>query len=332
MDLFITLDYELFLGTKTGTPENCLIRPMDELCKVAGKHNFKFVIFVDAAYLLRMSQLKHKCAQLQKDYDLVTSHIKSLVDNGHDIQLHFHPQWMYSSYNNSTCEWDLDNKHYKLSDMKQIFAFESFGAAKRLLDEIVGHKTYAFRAGGYCLDSFPEYKRLFKANNIIIDSSVARNLYENKTAHQYDYRDTPISTLYKFSNFLTKDEPTGEFIELSISSVKICFLDYLVRVRKQQKTYNPTMVYKDGVSMNSSEKVSLVEKTLRLLKGKIYLACIDGISSTMLPFYFKQTKDNTYVLIGHPKNATDDSVARLDKFLEENANAICFKTTKDLLT
>ncbi len=31
MNVYFTLDYELFLGEKTGTPENCLIRPMDEL-------------------------------------------------------------------------------------------------------------------------------------------------------------------------------------------------------------------------------------------------------------------------------------------------------------
>ena len=304
---------------------------MKELCAVADKIGFKFVIFVDAAYVLRLSQLKNRYLQLQKDYNLVTNHIKSLADKGHDIQLHFHPQWMYSTYNESTCDWDLDKKHYKLSDMEQSFAFESFGAAKRLLDEIIGYKTCAFRAGGYCLDSFPEYRRLFKENNIIIDSSVARNLYKDKTAHKFDYRKVPQSTLYKFSNFLTDEEPNGEFIELSISSVKIGIYYYLTRVRKQQKKYKPTIVYKDGVSMNSSEKVSFFEKILALLKGKVYLACIDGISSTMLPYYFESTKDNIYVLIGHPKNATDESILYLEKFLNKNAGMICYKTTKDLL-
>ena len=86
MNIFITLDYELFLGIETGTPENCLVRPMEELCKVADKHSFKYVIFVDAAYLLRMKQLKDNHPQLEKDYQLVSNHVRILAGQGHDIQ------------------------------------------------------------------------------------------------------------------------------------------------------------------------------------------------------------------------------------------------------
>ena len=330
MDIFITLDYELFLGKKTGTPENCLIRPMEALCSVADQIGFKYIIFVDAAYLLRLSQLKDKCPQLLADYDLVTNNIELLAEKGHDIQLHFHPQWLYSSYNNVSKEWDLDFQHYKLSDMEHDFAFESFRSAKQLLDDIVGYKTYAFRAGGYCLDSFSDSPRLFSENGICIDSSVARNLYENRAAHNFDYRRVPQSTEYKFSNNVTKESENGCFTELSISSIKVNFLQYLTKVRKLQKSYNPKVVYKDGFSINEAEKESYLNKLFGLLKGKVYLACIDGVGSTMLPLYMNYAIDNKCVLIGHPKNATDSSISIIKRHLKNNQNNICYKTTKDL--
>lgn len=331
MDLFVTLDYELFLGRKTGTPENCLIKPMNELCAVADKIGFKYVVFVDAAYVLRLFQLKDQCIQLQEDYNIITKHIKSLVDKGHDIQLHFHPQWLYSSFDNISREWKLDLLHYKISDMEPNFALETFGAAKRLLDEIVGYTTCAFRAGGYCLDTEMGIQSLFKENKIKIDSSVARGLFENKSAHKFDYRTVPPSTIYRFNDDVKKEVANGDYIELSISSVKIRLFEYFRRVKKLQKTYKPSIVYKDGTSMNSLEKVSVISKILGLLKGKVYLASIDGISSTMLPLFFKKSSDNQYVLIGHPKNATDASISLLNDFLNKYKGVIVYKTTKDLL-
>lgn len=331
MDLFITLDYELFLGEKTGTPENCLIQPMNELCSIADRVGFKYIIFVDAAYLLRLFQLKGQCSQLSQDYALISNHIKQLANIGHDIQLHFHPQWLYSTYNNIKREWNLDYQHYKLSDMETGFAFEALSASKRLLDDLVGYKTYTFRAGGYCLDSFAEFTRLFKENGIKIDSSVARNMHENKYAHSFDYRRVPSPSIYRFSDNVTREFDTGDFVELSINSAKINIVEYLTVVRKLQKKYSPTLFYKDGESINNMEKDSLLKRVLSILKGKVYLASIDGVSSTMLPLYINKSKENTCILIGHPKNATDASIYNFNTFLERNKNTFHIKTTKDLL-
>jgi len=41
MNILITLDYELFNGEKSGSVNNSLITPMQELLKVLDKYNFK---------------------------------------------------------------------------------------------------------------------------------------------------------------------------------------------------------------------------------------------------------------------------------------------------
>lgn len=60
MNLFFTLDYELHMGEETGTPMECLIQPMNALCDTVEKYGVRFVIFVDAAYLLRLFEFFYK--------------------------------------------------------------------------------------------------------------------------------------------------------------------------------------------------------------------------------------------------------------------------------
>lgn len=320
MNIFITLDYELFLGIETGTPENCLVRPMEELCKVADKHSFKYVIFVDAAYLLRMKQLKDNHPQLEKDYQLVSNHVRILAGQGHDIQLHFHPQWLKSDYDDAK-GWQLKPFPYKLSDLEEKEAFTLFHDAKVLLDKIIGHQTTAFRAGGYCLTSFKRYKEMFEQEGICIDSSVARNGFVESPVHAYDYRFIPDKIIYHFDSNVCKEQENGPFTELSITSVRWSGLHYMSRIRPLMVSYHPREVFGDGKSVSDgNEQTGLSYKLMKFIKPYKGLASIDGIRSCQLEKIYereKSKKRETIVLIGHPKLASDASVANLDAFLSK---------------
>ncbi len=50
--LLITFDYELFLGEKSGTVQQCLIDPTDKLLDLLGKYAFKALFFIDTVYIL----------------------------------------------------------------------------------------------------------------------------------------------------------------------------------------------------------------------------------------------------------------------------------------
>ncbi len=177
MKLLITLDYELFLGSKTGTVEKCLIEPMDRLIEVGDKYSLKYTIFVDSTYLLKLRELSAKYSNLKEDYLRISEHIKFLHKLGHDIQLHIHPHWHYSEYNGK--EWLLDKNHYKLSDLSDEDARMIFSKSKQLLDEIIGEETIAFRAGGFSAQT-NNLITLFEENNIKVDSSVyPKNLYDS---------------------------------------------------------------------------------------------------------------------------------------------------------
>lgn len=320
MNVYFTLDYELFLGEKTGTPENCLIRPMDELCKVADKHHFKYVIFVDATYLLRMQQLKGRYKEVDRQFDLVSNHVKSLAEQGHDIELHFHPQWLYSDWDEATQQWIMDRDHYKLSDMPLGDAKRYLKEAKVLLDSIVEYKTIAYRAGGFCLDEFKDFKEIFRELGLKIDSSVARYTHIASKVHYYDYRKIPKEQIYRFSNSNKKKDDNGEFVEISISGIHWSFIKFLFKIRGKRLKNLPTIVYKDGKGI-VDKKTGVITKVLEAVNRNFYLANIDDLWSNVLEDYYEFAQANNWqelIMIGHPKNASDLSIRNLDEFLSNH--------------
>ena len=52
MNIYFTFDYELFFGSNSGTIENCIVKPTNELIKIANKYNVKFTFFVDSGFLI----------------------------------------------------------------------------------------------------------------------------------------------------------------------------------------------------------------------------------------------------------------------------------------
>lgn len=337
MNILITLDYELYLGRETGTPDNCLIKPMGKLTEVMSAHQAKFVVFVDAAYLLRLYHLQNDYAQLKTDYEKVAAHIQLLEREGHDIQLHFHPQWLYSNWDEGENRWKMDYQHYKLSDMEPAFARDSFSDAKNLLDSLLSTPTRVFRAGGYCLDDFAGFTDLFEDNGILADSSVSRGNYRLSGSHNFDYRQVPPSNIYRFSNNIKEEDSKGRFTEYSISNFKLPYLISKVFLRRLKKRYNPsTYHYGDGVSIgNSVFKDNTSKKGIikRLFSMVNLTASLDRDSSALLNMHYAHCKKNCQdmVVVGHPKEATESSIDNLSLWLSMIDEEDRIVTTKELL-
>ena len=332
MDVFVTLDYELFLGSHAGTVDNCLLKPMEELSMVARSVGFHYVIFVDAAYLLMLDKLRANSTFLNIDFEKIARNIKDLYKTGHDIQMHFHPQWLYSTWDEKSGQWNMDVNHYKLSDMEPEYAFSAFKEAKILLDSIIGNSTDAFRAGGYCLSSFERYDKLFEDNGIRIDSSVARHQFVDTPMHSYDYRNVPTKHIYRFDSDVCREDGKGKFIELSISDCKWSPMDYYGRIRKKMSKYNPSVVYKDGDSVKDVIPTRL-DRIKKLVLPYRNLISLDGLRSFQLndayQYAIKKKYDNL-VIIGHPKLASDASLQTFMAFMGNVSQTHKIYTTRDI--
>lgn len=335
MNLYFTLDYELFMGVNTGTPENCLINSTNELCKAVHPYGIKFIVFVDAAYLLRIFQFKSESRELQRHYFMVTEHIKSLEKDGHDIQMHFHPQWLYSSWDEQNQKWRMDLVHYKLSDMERDFAIASFREAKALLDSLLQVPTCAYRAGGFCIQTMNDYKTLFEENNIKFDSSVSRGHKVVSSKHQYDFTRFPKAQIYRFSDDVVKEDCNGPFVELSISSTRWTSLKLLRLTKKCRSSFKIGRKFADGEGIHDDINL-FTHKIKKLLSFPYVTATIDNAESGLLSYVMDDLKKRGYeemIIIGHPKFVTDGSLNNIVGFLgqiDENEQ-INSKTIKELI-
>lgn len=330
MDIIFTLDYELFLNDMTGTVGNSLIKPMQAVQKVCERLNFRFTIFVDAAYLYRLVELKDEYPSLDEDYRKIVDNIKWLVSLGHDVQLHIHPQWYYSNYDGK--EWILDWDHYKLSDMPRDYAFEVFGKSKNLLDSIIGYKTTLFRAGGFSIQDF-DYSRCFKQYGIIGDSSVLPGDKVRKKTHSYDYKKSS-RRVYKFTENIDVAQQNGAFWEFPIATAgPMNVIKYL-----HEKKKNGAKIEEKWGDGGDKPFPSLMAKLKAKLPSfslfKYPFASIDGFCVFWLEDVYKYTKKyECMTVIGHPKNFSPSSFPHLEKFIiDKRSKGDSILTLSDYIT
>ncbi len=314
MKVLITLDYELFLGQKTGTIENCLIKPMSLLSETLLKYDGRFTIFVDATYLLRLKQLSSTHSQLQHDFNRIVNHLRLLKEQGHDIQLHIHPHWAHSDYNNGA--WITDTGHYKLKDLSRTEAIQLTQDAKDFLDEIIGSKTTVFRAGGFSAQPTPLLTDIFLATGLVADSSVIPGACYNSPQQEYDFSSAPTQkSIYRFESDICIHSAKGQFTEIPISMYRVPPIFHWGLVYNRFAKQSKHVPYGDGISVKTTTNSILS----RLLWWQNCHTTIDGYKINFLEKAYKKAKKDgkeAITVLGHPKLATPFSVMKLDEFAQ----------------
>jgi len=329
----ITLDYELYLGVETGSVQNTIIKPMDKLSDIFDKYNVVATLFVDASYLLALRKNMDTYEALAEDYKMIVSQLKKLQAKKYSIQLHIHPQWIYSTFDGK--RWNMDFEHYKLSDLENHIAWEHFSEAKELLESIMDKKIIAFRAGGFSLQSFEGYSDLLVKNNIKIDSSVAPGKVSKSKYQWYDYKNIPLHK-YKFSEDIKQISDEGEITEIPISVVKYNPFHYAF-LRKKIELKNSFILFSEGQVINAIEPRCVRYKNLlkQFFFPKIVSASIDEYLSALLPEIFskykKMNKKWDFIIIGHPKLASPRSLYFIEKFIKQTIGSNQYVTIENLL-
>lgn len=329
MDVYLTLDYELFLGSRSGSVQKCLLEPMDRLDRIALDHDARFTIFVDATYLLRIEELMGDHESLRKDYDAVVRNLRTLASHGHDLQLHLHPQWAFSTYDGE--KWDLDTSHYKLSDLTETQASDLFTKGADLLERISGKRPVAFRAGGFSAQPTALTVGMLRTTGIRVDCSVYPGTAYNTPMQQYDYTDAPEGLIYNFDDDMCVARKDGEFKELPLTTCRVSPLFFwrlvLQRLTKQRRHRR----IGDGESVKTAGSSILK----RLTSFDRIHATIDESKISFLYDAFKSAKkrgDEVFCVIGHPKLATRYSLDNLPAVLNKmSKDGATFKTVSQIV-
>jgi hypothetical protein len=322
MNIYITLDYEIYFGEIPGTVDKCIIQPTQELIRISEKYNVRFSFFVDCGFILKLKEFKLKYPQLEKDYQAVVKQVRYLSETGHDVQLHIHPHWEDSFYNGE--RWVINVSRYKLADFNESEIEDIVFRYKKILTDITGKTIFAYRAGGWCLQPFSKVKKAFRQNEIRLDSSVFRNGFYTSKEYDYDFRNAPDKDVYCFESDPVKEEQNGYFTELPISEIKntpLFFWRLFLLGRLNPYMHKPLG---DGRAMAAPG-----QRKKLLTKFTNNTVSIDGYNAKLLTKALKRLlkkKRVHMVVIGHPKALSRFSIQMLEEFVKENKPVHNFTT------
>lgn len=331
MDILITLDYELFLGGVTGSLRKCIIDPTERILKIAERREAKLTFFVDSGYLLRLREIGRSQRKLDGDYRSVIQNLNEISRRGHDIQLHIHPQWEDSNHEGT--KWITESKRYRLHSFENDEITRIVDCYKRELERYVNDEIVAYRAGGYCLQPFEKISDALRSNGLCVDSSVYRNGVNHSDTHYYDFRGGPDKTFWKFDDDPLREDESGFFLELPISSFRSwpCFFWRLLVVKLLASKRHRALG--DGKAITPA-RLNIVKSLISRIDSTVSL---DGYKASILNRVFwthkrkyKKNKD-CFIVIGHPKAMTPFSFVKFEEFIKNNMNENRFMSLREKL-
>ncbi len=313
MNIYLTFDYELFFGNKSGTVDKCLLEPTNKLFEIAHSKEVYYTFFVDVGFLIAAE--KHK--ELNLELSQVKTQIRQMIQFGHSVQLHIHPHWEKATFENG--EWKMNvNGAYKLADFPKEEAENIVRKYKKYLDDLIGQKTTTFRAGGWCIQPFSHMKDVFEELNLFVDSSVFRGAYLQTKHYNIDFRNVPLKSKYSFSEDVTVEDVNGKFTEFPISSYRYSpsFFWWLYGLGKLFPTQHKMIGNGNYVGQGGRKWQTLTGFTT-------FHVSSDGYYAKKLNSALEKSKNLNHkemVVIGHPKALTLYSLRKLKKFIDGNRN------------
>lgn len=311
-NILMTFDYELFLGSDSGTIEKSLIDPVDKILELFKLHSGKAVFFVDSTFLVR---LKSDSEEL---FNKVKKNIQKIIKLGHNVELHLHPQWIDADWNKLEQKWSFSSmKNYRFhsltaNDQEKIFS-ESINILQQIISEVDStYKVSAYRAGGWCSQPFNILGKYLAKYKIDIDFSVVPGMKEQDGIRYFDYsRVVKFKEWWRFSEDNTEEDSEGMRIEVPCSIIKLSLLSFLMNKLKIKKTKRAGNG-RGGVA--SSTKINMFKK---LIKRNISLNV-----DFMHPHYFiksvESSNKHNLVVVGHPKILSSNGMDCMEYFLKNH--------------
>lgn len=222
--LILSVDYEIF-GSGAGDVRQHTVDPARHMAEICGSYNVPLTVFFEVeeyiAFVSHASQLKRDLGY--DPADLIRKQIVSLINQGHDIQLHLHPEWHGARYADG--KWLLNPDKTTVDSLfeSQDEVTDYIANRKKVIEEMAAeanssHKVRAYRAGAFSAQPGRMLLAALADNGIFIDSSVVKGLHN--AARGYDYRRVPSAKgPWKVSNDVARQDALGGVWEFPIYSV-----------------------------------------------------------------------------------------------------------------
>jgi hypothetical protein len=359
--LALTHDWEL-RGDGSGDIEQIQFAPMRRLLKLYGAFGIRTTFLPDVMQQLAFRQLESRHPELRKLADSWNQHVRDAYQQGHDVQLHLHSQWIDAVYDSR--KWQLRGE-WSILDYEPGVAYRMLESSKKYLQRTLvsidpGYRCQAFRASALAIAPSPHLLQQLVNLGITLDVSLAPGLHLNTQHVQLDYRECD-STFLPFYPQMDDARRISRNREPIICAPIHTFRASRYGVSKQNLSLVGRKIKKDATVMlsrgdqktaedygneqwlpkgRSSRLAQAYEKViLPGLKGKHFVSDTARLNYSLLSEMLKDIRRRAsaygfaqvpVVLINHPKEISDYTA--IERFISEAARAddIKFITLSEL--
>lgn len=324
--ILITFDYEIPLG-KVSSYQKGLFAPAERIINLGKEMNVPFVFFADIYSAIKFKEWDNK-----NYYQPFQQQINKAIQSGHDIQLHIHPHWLTSKYNNTTFS---PSKDYSLGDFHNHSIFPIHKIIKDGIDHLtnicresdVNYKCTAFRAGGYSI--LKNSKAIFsalKANDIKIDSSILPNYFVKAPSHTVDFKTIKLNTWHIDPEQDIYTNANEGILEIPITNMPVNLI-YIAKRRLKKLLNNKRITnnkYKNtGSGLLQGQVKKNIYERIRFFKNPVALS-FDNANTTIndldqiVNYNIKKFGSNSTLYIttiSHPKFFGNYNLDLLKEFI-----------------
>ena len=337
INILLTFDYELPLGGIRNDYNDALFEPTEKLLQVAERLHVPLVFFADILSYVQFKNwgIENYCVPFKNQ-------LQKALRRGHAIELHTHPHWLDTRFENQRF---IPSDKFELADFSDKEIDEIIRLSISELTDICNeassdYQCTAFRAGGFNLNrSAKTILNALYQNGIRFDSSIAKGYFFSSAISHVDYRKTAqkCNWYLDFEGDFSKENSSG-ILEIPIASKPKSFFEiptqFKLKIVENRAVNRGTVIHteKDPNKFNQIRQML----SARILTVDNYTYSADYLMKILKYTVSKYKKETPiyFCLIGHPKSMGDYSLELLANFVTQARNlyhdAIQFCTFKSL--
>jgi hypothetical protein len=186
--LALTDDWEL-RGNGSGDVEEIQLRPMRELVRLYHEYGARGTFNAEMMQQLTFRRRQDEHPELKALADAWDDHVRDAFRQGHDIQLHAHPQWSEARYEGG--RWRLSGD-WSILNYDAESAYEMLAAGKEYLENLLrpvdpAYRCVSFRAGASCIAPSPFILGVLARLGIVFDMSIVGGMRVHTRNLRLDY-------------------------------------------------------------------------------------------------------------------------------------------------
>ena len=187
--LALTHDWEL-RGDGSGDIEQIQFAPLRKLLDIYAKSGASITVLPDVMQQIAFRRCEKKYPNLKPLGDAWDQHLRQTLLQGHDIQLHLHPQWLNAQHENGS--WHL-NGDWSILNYDRDTVYAMLAEGKEYLEHLLRpidseYHCIAFRAGALAAAPSAHLFESLASLGIQLDISIAAGVFVNDYNLQLDYR------------------------------------------------------------------------------------------------------------------------------------------------